>query len=87
MNLYTMITLSVFYVFFSTILFNLFRFLCKLNLPTTIILSLSISFLTISCSDTVWHHAVLEYMWAYWVLGMSISIILIMDCPRNSKQG
>ena len=87
MNPYPMITLSVFYLSFSTLLFNLFRFLCKLNMPTTVILSLCLPFLTIACNDPVWYHPVLEFLWAYWVLGISIGVILIMDYPRNSKQG
>ena len=87
MNLYTMITLSAFYLSFSTLLFNLFRFLCKFNIPTTVILSLCLPFLTIAWNDPVWHHAILEFMWAYLVFGILILIILVMYCPTNTKQG
>lgn len=84
MTLYTSLTLGVFYLSFTTILFNVFRLLFRLNIPTAFILSLSIPFLTITCFDPVWHHPALEFMLSCWILGLLILIIIALGDPKTT---
>jgi hypothetical protein len=76
--------MSVFYLSFAAILFNVFRFLCKLNTPTTVILSLCVPFLTITCFDPVWRHPALEFMLSCWILGLLILIIIALGDPKTT---
>ena len=84
MNLVTIITLSVFYLSFAAILFNVFLLLLRLNMPTAFIWGLSIPFLTITCFDPVWRHPALEFMLSCWILGLLILIIIALGDPKTT---
>ncbi|MHB9068808.1 MAG: hypothetical protein ACYC54_00400 [Sedimentisphaerales bacterium] len=72
-----LITWISIYVVFATILFNFFRYAIKLNLPSSLILSASVSFLMtrirISESVASWFS---EYIFTFIVLGVIVAVIV-----------
>jgi uncharacterized membrane protein len=80
-----LITWISIYVVLATILFNMFRYGIRLNLPGSLILSASVSFLLtrirISESVASWFS---EYNYAFIVLGVIVA--LIVATARSAKQ-
>lgn len=80
-----LITWISIYVVFTTILFNFFRYAIKINLPSSLILSASVSFLlTMIRISESFGDFFSEYIYFFIVLGVIIAVIVVT--ARSAKQ-
>ena len=97
MEIVKLLTYASIYIALATILFNLLRFGAKLNLPSSLVLSASVSFLmSMICINEalmVWFS---EYIVAIIILAVFMTIIFVMakspkktnstDSTRNKRK-
>lgn len=72
------------YVVLATILFNMFRYGIRLNLPGSLILSASVSFLLIRIGiSKSFGEFFSEYIYFFIVLGVIVTVIVVAACSAK----